>query len=87
MTSIYLLRLPAVVDRCARSRSALYRDIAAGLFTPPIHLGSRSSAWPAHEVDALLRAQIAGVPADELRALVLRLTAERIQTRDSSEAA
>jgi prophage regulatory protein len=79
-----LLRLPAVLDRCARTRSAHYRDVADGLFTPPVRLGSRCSAWPEHEVDALLRAQIAGASPRELRALVTRLIAERQMTTQSA---
>ncbi len=72
-----LLRLPAVLDRRARTRSAHYRDIGAGLWPPPIRLGARCSAWPEYEVDILLRAQIGGASARELRALVGRLVEER----------
>jgi prophage regulatory protein len=75
--TIRLLRLPAVLDRRARTRSAHYRDIASGLYPPPVRLGARCSAWPEHEVDIVLRAQIAGASSDGLRALVTRLIAER----------
>ena len=74
---IRLLRLPAVLERRARTRIAHYRDIGKGLFTPPIHLGERCSAWPEHEVNAILQAQIAGSTANELRDLVKQLISQR----------
>jgi prophage regulatory protein len=85
--TIRFLRLPAVLDCRARKRSTHYRDIADGLFPPPIHLGLRCSAWPEHEVDAILRAQIAGASSDELRGLVVRLVAERARLAPSDRAA
>jgi prophage regulatory protein len=74
-----LLRLPQVLDRRARTRSAHYNDIACGTFTPPVHMGARCSAWPEHEVDAIIRAQIAGASDEDLRKLVMQLLADRAQ--------
>lgn len=74
---IRLLRLPAVLERCARKRSTHYCDIAKGVFTAPVHPGARCSAWPEHEVEAILRARIAGKSDEEIRALVVCLEAAR----------
>lgn len=45
------LRLPAVLDRVALSRSTLYSRIHAGLFPKPLRDGHTSS-WLEHEVNA-----------------------------------
>jgi prophage regulatory protein len=82
-TSTSLLRLDTVISRRARSRAQLYVDIKRGVMTPPVRLGEKLSAWPAHEVDALNRAEIAGASQDELRALVLQLVAQRRQGRST----
>jgi prophage regulatory protein len=74
-----LLRLPEVLARRGRKRSAHYRDIADGTFTPPARLGPRCSAWPDHEVEIIIRAQIAGASPDDLRTLVRELLMERLK--------
>jgi prophage regulatory protein len=75
--TISLLRLETVVSRRGRSRPQIYVDIKRGILTPPVRLGSKLSAWPSNEIDALNRAEIAGASQDELRALVQRLVKER----------
>jgi prophage regulatory protein len=72
-----LERLPAVLAARGRRKSAHYGDVAAGLFTRPVHVGARSVAWPRHEVEAINAARIAGKSDDEIRELVRRLEAER----------
>lgn len=76
-TQISIMRVPAVVARRGDSRSRMYRDIDAGTWTPPVTLGPRCAGWPAHEVDTLLRARVAGASPDELRELVRELLDER----------
>jgi prophage regulatory protein len=63
--------------RTRLSKSAFYRDIQKGLFTPPVRVGARTTAWPRHEVDALIAARIAGATPEQLRALVRQLVAQR----------
>ena len=85
-----LLRIDTVISRRGRSRPQLYVDIKKGVMTPPVRLGMKLSAWPAHEVDALNRAEIAGSTQEELRELVKQLLAMRVQgktTRTSTQAA
>ena len=72
-----LLRLPEVCDRRARGATSHYDDIARGLFTRPVKMGVRTSSWPEHEVEALIRARIAGKTDDEIRELVQKLEAAR----------
>ena len=72
-----ILRLPAVLDKRGRSRSAHYLDIQEGLFTRPVSIGSRAVGWPEHEVEAINAARIAGKTDSEIRALVSKLEAAR----------
>ena len=60
-------------------KTTLYAWQASGLITPGIALGLRSVAWPAHELDAIAAARIAGKSEDEIRALVRDLVAARAQ--------
>lgn len=75
-----LLKLPEVCNRRARGVSTTYDDIARGLFVHPVKCGKKSSAWPEHEVELLIRARIAGKTDDEIRALVAKLEADRAKT-------
>lgn len=70
-------RLPRVLADRARSRSAHYGDIQSGLFTHPVQIGLRAVAWPAHEVQLLNAARIAGQNDDQIRDLVKQLEGAR----------
>ena len=72
-----ILRLPSVLHDRGRSRSSHYLDIKQGLFTSPVSIGARSVGWPEHEVTTLNAARIAGKTDEEIRALVVKLEAER----------
>ena len=72
-----ILRLPSVLKRRGKSRSAHYADIKAGLFVKPVALGPRARGTPDDEVDALVAATIAGKSEVEIRALVIKLQAAR----------
>lgn len=74
--TFHLDRLPVVLAQRGDGRSSLYLDIQRGTWTPPVHLG-RASAWPHHEVQALVRARIAGATIEQLRALVREFVNER----------
>ena len=71
------------IDACKaetgdRSNTSIYNAIRAGLFTKPVATGKRSKAWPDYEVKAITRARIAGQSDDEIRELVNRLHAKRV---------
>lgn len=72
-----ILRLPAVTSASGYPRSTLYLRINQGLWTKPVHLGERSVGWPAHEVEAINAARIAGKSEEDVRALVAMLEAAR----------
>ena len=74
---ITILRIPAVLERRGRSRSSHYADIKAGLFVKPVLIGLRATGTPDYEVDALITARIAGKTDEEIRALVIKLEADR----------
>lgn len=76
------LRVPDVLAIRGDGRSSLYNEVAAGLFTRPLHLGRRRSVWPASEVDALQRARIASKTPDDIRHLVKALEAKRATAAD-----
>lgn len=72
-----LLRLPEVLELRKRSRSAHYKDIQDGLFTPSVQIGPRAVGWPEHEVYTINAARIAGKSDGEIRELVIQLKAAR----------
>ena len=74
-----ILRLPNVLRERGRSRSAHYLDIQQGLFTRQVAIGARAVGWPAYEVTALNAARIAGKSDEEIRGLVRKLEAARVQ--------
>jgi prophage regulatory protein len=76
-TATAILRLPSVLKKRGRSRSAHYSDIQEGLFTRPVSIGLRAVGWPEHEVDAINAARIAGRTDSEIRKLVTKLEAAR----------
>lgn len=72
-----ILRLPTVLGKRGRSRSAHYLDIQEGVFTHPVPIGPRAVGWPEHAVDAINAARIAGKSDEVIRALVSKLEAAR----------
>jgi prophage regulatory protein len=76
----HILRLPDVKSATGLSRSTVYLRIAHGVFPHPVSLGGRAVGWPAHEVEALNAARIAGKPDTEIRNLVTKLEAARKTT-------
>jgi prophage regulatory protein len=73
---VRLDRLPAVLEQRGDGRSSLYLDVQRRTWTPPVRLG-RASAWPRHEVQALVRARVAGASLDQMRVLVRELLDQR----------
>jgi prophage regulatory protein len=72
-----IMRLPRVKLATGYSRSAIYQRIAQGLWPKQVVLGPRTVGWPAHEVDAVNAARIAGKSDDDIRRLVAVLHAAR----------
>ena len=75
-----ILRMPAVkAEMGHRSHATIYNAIKAGLFTKAVPIGERSVGWPDYEVSAINRARIAGQTDDQIKELVNRLHAKRIE--------
>ena len=74
---VQIVRLPQVLQRRGRGRSAHYEDISKGLFTRPVRIGARAVGWPDYEIEALIAAQVASTPPPGLRRLVQQLEERR----------
>ena len=73
-----ILRMPAVKGKAGhRSDASIYNAIRDGLFTTGVAIGQRAKGWPDYEVDAIIKARIAGQTDEQIRGLVLRLHAKR----------
>jgi prophage regulatory protein len=68
--------LPGMVGRC---KTSIKTDVSAGLFTRGVLIGARAVAWPSHEVSAIVTARCAGASDDQIRALVAKLHAQRVE--------
>jgi len=74
-----ILRLPEVKALTGhRSHVSIYNAIHAGLFTKQVQIGQRSVGWPAHEVEMINRARVAGKSDAEIRILVNELHVRRL---------
>ena len=73
-------RMPAVkAETGHKSHASIYTAIRAELFTKPVPIGERSVGWPDYEVQAINRARIAGQTEAQIKELVNRLHAKRIE--------
>jgi len=54
-----LIKLPKVIEKTARKRSAIYDGMNQGTFPKPVVLGAKSVAWVESEIDAWIEARIA----------------------------
>lgn len=85
--TLQILRMPHLLQRTAESRTAIYCGIRRGTFPSPVKLGGpRAVGWPAHEIDAVVRARIAGATDDQIKALVARLHAQRADLAEGVQA-
>lgn len=75
-----ILRMPAVkAETGHRSHASIYTAVREGLFTKPVRIGERSTGWPSLEVEAINAARIAGKSKVEIKELVNRLHAQRLE--------
>jgi prophage regulatory protein len=79
ITGPRLLQLPEVCKVTGLGVTSIYGHVKRGLYTPPVKLSVRSSAWPENEVAAINAARVSGKSNDEIRALVLQLVKQREQ--------
>lgn len=77
LTVTRLNRLCDALSATGQTRSPFYADIQKGTMVRPVKIGPRAAAWPAHEIEAIVQARIAGASETELRKLVDKLHAQR----------
>ena len=78
-SALTLLRRRQVELRTGYARSTLYLRVKQGLWPRPVRLGIRAVGWPAGEVATLNGARIAGLSDTQIRSLVTRLLAARLE--------
>ncbi|MFT6874909.1 MAG: prophage regulatory protein [Granulosicoccus sp.] len=75
--TVRIMRPPEYRRQLGITKSGEYRARHERLLPPPIQLGPRSIGLPAHEVDIIIAARIAGTTDDGMREIVSRLVAAR----------
>ncbi len=73
-----LLRIKVARSMSGDSHGGFYGKISSGLMVKPIKISARAAAIPAHEIEAIDAARIAGKSEDDIRKLVQRLHAQRV---------
>lgn len=63
-----------------RSRTTVYKNVSAGVFTRPISIGIRAVGWLDTEIEAISVALAAGKSQADIQALVDKLHARRISS-------
>jgi len=75
-----ILRLPEIKRVLGhRADASVYNAIRAGLFTTGVAIGQRARGWPDYEAQEIAAARVAGKSDAEIRELVIRLHAKRIE--------
>lgn len=74
-----IIRKHEISAQAGISKSTLNNRIKDGLMPPPISLGARAVGVYQHEITAVIAAMGAGKSVDEIRELVISLTAKRQQ--------
>ena len=74
-----LVKAAALVPFQAVRGTAANNAIKVGLITTGVAIGQRSKGWPDHEVKAINAARIAGKSETEIREVVTRLHAKRLE--------
>ena len=77
LLSVAFARCKQVEQFTGLKRGAIYQKVRDGLFTPPIKIGKRASAWPQHEIIYLNLAAISGKSEADIKRLVESLVAQR----------
>jgi predicted DNA-binding transcriptional regulator AlpA len=79
---LQIIRRPELLRHLGQTDSALDRDIRDGFVPPPVRLSPdptrRAVGWPAHEVDEIIAARIAGLDPEATRTLVADIVERRV---------
>jgi prophage regulatory protein len=79
-TNLKIIRKPEACSLAGMSNTSLFEQTRAGIFPPPISLGSRAVGYLFHEIQAVLTARAAGKSDDEIRLIVKALIKMREQS-------
>lgn len=74
-----LARFNEIKDTIPFGKTKFYEHINLGLMPSPIKVSDRATAFIVAEVEAVIKARIAGKSNDEIKALVVELTANRVR--------
>lgn len=74
---IFFVRLPELLKQLAVGKTTLYARIKQGTFPPPVKFGERVSAWPEHEVNTVVNADMRSATKEDLQKLVAQLMIAR----------
>lgn len=72
-----LIRIATVKKKTALSNGSIYLHVKQGLLPDSIRIGEKAVAWVEGEIDAVVKARIAGKSDAEIRELVAKLIADR----------
>lgn len=72
-----LIKLTEVRRLTTYSRSTIYTRVSEGLLPAPLSLGQRGIAFVSSEIEAVVRAMIAGQTQQQVKALVSKLITQR----------
>jgi prophage regulatory protein len=72
-----ILRLPKACGVTGDSRSGLYYKVSRGLLPKPVRIGARAVGWVDVELQAIIRARVAGRSEEDIRTLVKQLETAR----------
>lgn len=75
--SIRLITIKEAMRRRGRKSSQHYADIQMRIAPPTIHIGNRGVRHIEHEIEAVIRAEVAGKSVDEIKSLIEELIANR----------
>jgi prophage regulatory protein len=74
---IKFLRIKSVCELLDLPYQTFVDQVNNGLFTKQVKLGLRVAVWPAHEIEAVMRARYAGKSEEQIKKLVQALHDQR----------
>jgi len=80
-----ILRFPQVIEVTGKAKSVIKKEVKSGLFPSPVKIGERSIGWPKSEIEAIIRARIAGLSDEAIRRLVAKLTKDRANAIEDAQ--
>ena len=80
--AIQYYRMADIARITGCSKAGIYLQIRAGTFPKQIKWGARAVRWPSNEAHAVWNARAQGKSAEEIRALVRQLHAQRTAAQE-----